>query len=302
MHYTPRAALHLAWGLILFFGSVPAAKANQIFPFFYSIPSDSSHSMAVSAYGMLTTAGLSGGAYTVTGISGTWNGYTITGLLPPGSYGNNDNLLFPAGPHLDDSGISFQVNAPGDDGNGAVNVYYDSGSSGYTEYSNDVGYTQSFNVAFPRSYFNFSYAFPGHGSTPMAVSASGMLTTIQTGSGIYLVTDISGTWNGLSILGIAPVNTYGSNDNLLFLASPHLTDNGITFTVPSSADDGKGNVNVFYDFEQLSYTEYSGNVGHGNFQISATAPEPASALLFLSALAVCAGYRTRQRLGHRGRT
>jgi hypothetical protein len=299
MHHTPRVSLHLAWSLILYLGSVPAAKANLILPFFYSIPSDSSHSMAVSAFGTLTTTGLLNGAYTVTGISGTWNGYTITGLLPPGSYGDNDNLLFPAGPHLDDSGITFQVNAPGDDGSGDVNVYYD--GSGYTEYSDDVGYTQSFNVTFPPNYFNFSYAFPGHGSTPMAVSASGILTTIQTGSGTYLVTDISGTWNGLSILGLAPVNTYGSNDNLLLLASPHLTDNGITFTVPTSADDGNGNVNVFYDFEQGSYTEYSDNVGHGNFGISASAPEPSSWLLFLSILAACFGYRTWHRLGHRGR-
>jgi hypothetical protein len=258
--------------------------------------------MAVSASGVLTTTGLSGNAYTVTGISGMWNGYTIMGLLPTDSYGSNDNLLFPGGPYVDNNGITFQVNAPGDDGNGAVNLFYN--SSGYTEDSDDVGYSQFLNIAFPTTVFNFSYYFPGEGSTPMDVSATGRLTTTQTGPGTYLVTDISGTWNGLSILGLAPVDTYGSNDNLLslFPASPYLSDNGITFTVPAPGDDGNGNVNVFYNAERGSYTEFSDNVAYGNFVLAAPAPEPDSRLLLgAGLLAVCLNKVIRLRIGKRAR-
>jgi hypothetical protein len=258
--------------------------------------------MAVSATGTFTTTGLIGNAYTVTGISGTWNGYTIMGLLPTDSYGSNDNLLFPGGPYVDNSGITFQVNAPGDDGSGSVNLFYN--SSGYTEDSDDVGYSQFLNIAFPTTFFNFSYYFPGEGSTPMDVSAAGTLTTIQTGPGTYSVTDISGTWNGLAILGLAPVNTYGSNDNLLFTASPYLSDNGITFTVPSPGDDGNGNVNVFYNPERGSYTEFSDNVAYGNFDFSASAsaPEPDSRLLLgFGVLAICLSNAMRKRFSKRGR-
>lgn len=62
----------------------------------------------VSASGVLITDGiLSGGLYTVTGITGMRNGFAISGLVPPGGLGGNDNLLSPNAPFLDDSGITF---------------------------------------------------------------------------------------------------------------------------------------------------------------------------------------------------
>jgi len=64
-----------------------------------------------SISGILTTTPLSGGQATVIAISGFDNGSAITGLLPPGAYGSNDNVLFfPAAPgFVDVLGISFAV-------------------------------------------------------------------------------------------------------------------------------------------------------------------------------------------------
>lgn len=49
-------------------------------------------------------------AYEVTGITGTLNGLTITGLLAAGTYVGNDNLVFPAALSvLDGSGFAFET-------------------------------------------------------------------------------------------------------------------------------------------------------------------------------------------------
>lgn len=54
-----------------------------------------------------------GNIYTITGISGIVDGQAITGLLAPGSFDNNDNILFdPAdflGLNFDQNGVSFTL-------------------------------------------------------------------------------------------------------------------------------------------------------------------------------------------------
>jgi len=294
MFFTPRAALSLALGLITCLGSVPSANADQMFPFLYAIPStDSSHPTPASAIGTLTTTELSDGVYSITGISGVWNGYTITGLLDPGAFGDNDNLLFTSGPGVDDDGFAFTVDGPGDDGSGQVDFYYK--NNGYTELSDDIGYTETLLLsAWTYSYFDFNYSFPGLGRHGTPVSANGTLTTVETDPGTYLVVGIDGTWNGQSISQLEPVNSlFGGNDNILYSDSPYLTDSGITFKVPSGGDDGTGDVNVYYNTAQDLYTEDSHNVGDGHFNIAVT-PEPASGRLFgLSVLAACLGNRRR---------
>ena len=54
-----------------------------------------------------------GNQYTITGISGIVDGQAITGLLNPGSFDHNDNLLFdPAnflGLNFDQQGVSFTL-------------------------------------------------------------------------------------------------------------------------------------------------------------------------------------------------
>ena len=58
----------------------------------------------ISGSGTFTTTALSGGSYTITGITGTQNGAAITGLV---SYQSSDDLLFSSGALLDFSGVSF---------------------------------------------------------------------------------------------------------------------------------------------------------------------------------------------------
>jgi hypothetical protein len=79
------------------------------------------------ASGTLTASLISSGVYQVTGISGTFDGVTITGLS---SYANADNeLFFPAQPYVDFQGISFLTSL------GAVNLF---SNSGYFEVKSSV--------------------------------------------------------------------------------------------------------------------------------------------------------------------
>lgn len=93
-----------------------------------------------SASGTLTTDGLSSGSYLITGITGTFtsaaNGsQAITGLLAPGSFFGNDNLLFPSAPLLDGNGVSFDVSGPDE----AVNIFFNSYEGGYTDITGPEG-------------------------------------------------------------------------------------------------------------------------------------------------------------------
>lgn len=94
--------------------------------------------MSVTATGTFTTSSFNGTGYTITGITGTRNGAAITGLLPPNSFSENDNLLSPSSPFVDFFGVSFTVAGAGDDGLGDVNVFSVSDSS-YSENSPNVG-------------------------------------------------------------------------------------------------------------------------------------------------------------------
>ena len=277
--------------VVVVLGATTPARAGQIFAFNYSLPGAGATPMAVSASGFFATTDLVGNSYTITGAWGTWNGAAITGVSAPGGFGNNDNLLFSSGPLLDFNGVGFMVNAPGDSGTGSVNVYYD--GVGYTENSTNVGDGPTFSIsaATPSPvYFAFNYSIPGAGATPMNVSASGILTAFNTDANSYLVSGISGSWNGASILSLLSPGTFGGNDNLLFGADPHLTGNGLSFAVNGVGDDGTGNVNVWYDSSTGAYTESSANVDFTqNFNLSQTlsqTPEPASVTLMFTGIPV----------------
>jgi hypothetical protein len=139
-------------------------------------------------------------------------------------------------------------------------------------------------------FFSFSYSMPGFGATPMNVSASGILTAFQTDVDTYMVSEISGTRNGEDILGIVPPGGFGLNDNVLFGANPHLTGNGLTYTVKGAGNDGSGNVNVFA--LGVEYTELSPDVGlTETFNLSqitppSDVPEPASFTLVCCSIPV----------------
>src|SRR5471032_2552026 len=58
--------------------------------------------------GTFTATDDGSGQYTITAITGTFDGGTITSLLSTGTFGRNDNLLFyPASAQFDKFGVSF---------------------------------------------------------------------------------------------------------------------------------------------------------------------------------------------------
>jgi hypothetical protein len=131
---------------VLALAAAVPAQADQLFAFSYSLPGTGPTPMAVSASGLFATTDLAGGSYTITGVSGTWNGVAITGIIAPNGFDGNDNLLFATAPHLTFDGLSFTVNGPGDLGTGEVNVFFVTGF-GYTEISPNVGFGQDFNIS-----------------------------------------------------------------------------------------------------------------------------------------------------------
>lgn len=272
--------------LVVALAATTPARAGQLLAFDYSMPANGATGMDVSASGFFATTDWSGGSAAILGAWGTWNGATITGLTVPGTIGTtNDNLLFSSDPLLDFNGVGFTVSGLGDDGFGNVNVYYDAAQLGYTEASTKVGlgaFSLSPVTTPSPAYFDFSYSIPG----AMDVSASGMLAAFNVYSDNYFVSDISGIWNGIPILGLLPPGTYGGNDNVLFGASPHLTINGLSFAVSGGVggDDGSGNVNVAYYSYWEGYSELSDAVGvTPNFDLSQT-PEPASVTLLCTGI------------------
>ena len=98
-----------------------------------------------SGSGTLTATANGSGAYLITDISGTG----VTGLIAPGGFHGNDNLLFPSAmPTLDAQGFSFtDVNGPD---RYDVNIF-DSGT-GYSAYLQDEdNFTQTVPVSFSLS-------------------------------------------------------------------------------------------------------------------------------------------------------
>lgn len=105
--------------------AIPAAAHADTFDFAVN-----GSSGAFSGSGTLTAAAQAGGAYLISDISGTG----VTGLIAPGGFNGNDNLLFPAAtPMLDAHGFSFtDVNGPD---HYQVNIFND--GSGYFAHLND---------------------------------------------------------------------------------------------------------------------------------------------------------------------
>jgi hypothetical protein len=83
----------------------------------------------------------------------------------------------------------------------------------------------------------YTYNFSGTG-----LSGAGTTTIAPTATpGVYDVTSITGTVNGLNVVGLLPVDSYQNNDNLLYGGDPFLDDSGVSFLLEDGAD-----VNVFY--------------------------------------------------------
>jgi hypothetical protein len=123
------AAAVVALGLAV---GVPAHADTYNFSY-----SDSSNNMAS---GTLTIGSADGSGFDITGITGKFDGYNITGLLAPGaccSPPNNNNILYLSGTYLDLAGLGF-VDSQGD----SVNMFYWDSDFSYAVIVNNEGAIQ----------------------------------------------------------------------------------------------------------------------------------------------------------------
>lgn len=282
----------------------PAAHAQLLWDYSYS-------GSGVSGNGYMTTTGTPiGGAYTITGVSGTRDAQPVESLLAPGTYlasgGGvliSDNLLYTGSPYLGYGGFTV---ASGSDLYNVYNVggqYYDlagadCGSSNCGQ-PGHMGTTVSFSVnSLPEFLWQFSYSGAG-------VSGSGYLTTLTTPvGGAYQIVGLSGLRNGDLMNALLPAGTYLAggggvliSDNLLFPVDPFLAYGGFTFHA------GSDRYNVYFDGSQ--YYELAGadcgasncgQPGHMGTPISFTVsrvPEPGTVALLGVGLAVIAWQRRR---------
>ncbi|MCC5608263.1 PEP-CTERM sorting domain-containing protein [Nostoc sp. CHAB 5834] len=129
--------------------------------------------------------------------------------------------------------------------------------------------------------FDFQYSFPSYEANGTPISANGILTTTELDpiNNNYTIIGVSGTRKAQgiteTIIGLLSPNTYGMNDNLLNASAPLLTQNGFSYLVSGSGEDGNGNVNLFYSSFNQGYSELSSDVDYGSFSvIPRPVPEP----------------------------
>jgi len=117
--------------------AIPAAAHADTFNF-----SATGSSGAFSGSGTLTASSQGSGEFLISAITGTG----VTGLIAPGGFNGNDNLLFPAAtPTLDSHGFSFtDVNGP-DHFN--VNIF-NNGTGYFAFFQDEDNFTQTVPVTF----------------------------------------------------------------------------------------------------------------------------------------------------------
>src|ERR1700688_2634609 len=113
----------------IFLGIIATVPAHAV-TFDFSVSSIGSPGDIAS--GTFTGNLTSSGMYTLTGVTGTFDGFAISGLT---GYANADNELFyPTQPFVDFNGISFQTSA------GAINLFSNSGSFEVKSSVDSIGY------------------------------------------------------------------------------------------------------------------------------------------------------------------
>jgi hypothetical protein len=291
-------------GMIGLAAAAPASAA--MFTFSASGGGQASAGMFTTTDTTTTVGGRN--AYTITGISGSFNGAAITSLLPTGAnFGGEptDNYLFTDQGYFTLSGVGFSVaNAPFD-----YNFYTSSGDNFTRLYTRAAGvagdpgndqlnttplaFTLDEIVPASRT-FTFTASGGGQASAGTFTTTGG--TTTVGGRQAYTITGISGSFNGAAITSLLPTGAnFGGEptDNYLFADQGYFTLSGVGFSVANAPFDYNFYTSSGDNFTRL-YTRAAGVAGDpGNDQLNTTrlaftlqpgpaVPEPAAwALLIL---------------------
>jgi len=253
----------------------------------------------VASAGIFTVDGvLNAGTYGITAVQGSRNASSISGLLPAGAFGSNDNRLYLASPFVDTAGFSFTAGAQNFNvGNaaaacGSASLYGET-VTGLCDGLQGVSLSISaFTPVAGSSYF--SYAYTGNG-----VASAGILTASGAAGGPYTVTSILGQRNGVDITGLLAAGVFGSNDNLLDPNEPYVDGAGFSFTAGGSlfnlgnARSACGTTS-FYGETPTGVCAGLVEVAMNVTQLQLSVPEPGGLLLAGVALAAAAAARRRK--------
>ena len=164
--------------------------------------------------------------------------------------------------------------------------------------------------SFAELIFQFEYSMPAGGLGPIVAQGYLMTGDYDSGLGGYQIQGITGTrtLNGVeaTITGLLGVNEFYNSNILYYPGQPYLGYFGLGFTIDQViySDDGKGDVEVFFDSRYSAsngntlsaYTEAPVVVGYGDFQVQEV-PEPGAWGLGLAGCATIAMVFRRYRRG-----
>lgn len=125
-------------------------------------------------------------------------------------------------------------------------------------------------------------------------TGSGTLTTNDLSGTSYLITDMTGTWNGANITGLLALGTevdpgYPIN-NLLFDSPFQIRGNGVGFSTDA------GNVNLYVSDQYVAFSDSTFEYRNGTFTATiAPIPEPETYALMLAGLALVGAAARRRR-------